>query len=42
MREPVFLKYRYVLVNEMSFMGRDASYEEALCERNRFGERRFV
>ena len=23
-------------------VGRDASYEEALCERNRFGERRFV
>ena len=23
-------------------LGRDASYEEALGERNRFGERRFV
>ena len=23
-------------------LGRDASYEEALYERNRFGERRFV
>ena len=24
------------------FVGRGASYEEALCERNRFEERRFV
>ena len=23
-------------------VGRDALYEKALCERNRFGERRFV
>ena len=30
------------LLRQRGLVGRDASYEEALCERNRFGERRFI
>ena len=31
-----------LLLRQRGLVGRDASYEEVLCERNRFGERRFV
>ena len=42
------LRYGRMAMRERPFrvrnhlVGRDASYEEALCGRNRFGERRFV